>query len=283
MRLLEWYEPRRRRYPWRLDRDPYRVLVSEVMLQQTQAPRVVPAFEAFLASFPDVRALASASRGAVLTGWGSLGYNRRAASLHAAAREIVERHDGRVPADTVELSALPGVGPYTAAAVASIAFGQRVAAIDTNVARVVSRARLGTDAATKAEVAAAAGSWIDRRDPGGWNQAMMDLGRDVCRSRPRCEDCPLRRSCRFRRTGAVPVTKRPRQAPFRGSFREVRGAVMRELRSRGEVTVAAIASASGHDAGRVAAAVQALAAEGLVEPGDSATPGRADGSVRFLT
>jgi A/G-specific adenine glycosylase len=263
--LLAWFEQHRTRYPWRLDRDPYRVLVSEVMLQQTQAPRVVPAYESFLATFPTVQSLAASSRADVLRAWGSLGYNRRAVALHDAARVVVDRHAGEIPREMEELVTLPGIGPYTAAAVASIAFGEIVVAIDTNVARVVSRARLGTDGASKADVAQAAVTWIDREDPGAWNQAVMDLGRDVCRAAPRCEECPLRRSCRFRRTGGVVARSGSRQSPFRGSFRQVRGAVVRELRTRGEATVTELSSVSGHPLDRVESAVRALAADGLVE------------------
>src|SRR5438445_5270827 len=127
--LLAWYEPRRRRYPWRVGPDPYRVLVSEVMLQQTQAERVGPAFERFVGRFPDVHALAAAPKADVLRAWGDLGYNRRAVRLAEAARAVVRDHGGRIPSDPATLRSLPGVGPYTAAAVASIGHGLPVAAI----------------------------------------------------------------------------------------------------------------------------------------------------------
>src|SRR5436309_1877986 len=127
--LLAWYEPRRLAYPWRRRPDPYRVLVSEVMLQQTQAARVAPAFTGFMRRFPTVRALARATRADVVRAWGTLGYNRRAVSLSDAARAIVARHGGRIPSDQDALLVLPGVGPYTAAAVASLAFGVAVPAI----------------------------------------------------------------------------------------------------------------------------------------------------------
>src|SRR5205085_9275089 len=130
-----------------------------------------------------------------------------------------------------ELVALPGIGPYTAAAIASSAFGRPVPAIDVNVARVVARARIGSDDASREQVAEVAARWIDRRDPGAWNQAVMDLGREVCRPVPRCEACPLRAACRFRRAGADPVRRGAGHPPFQGSFRQVRGAVVRTLRS----------------------------------------------------
>src|SRR6058998_1553403 len=138
-RLLQWYEPRRHAYPWRLPGvDPYGVLVSEVMLQQTQAPRVARAFEPFIRRFPSVRELAGGSVADVLRAWSGLGYNRRAVALSRAARAIVSEHGGRVPSDPALLEQLPGIGPYTAAAVASIASGLPAPAIDTNVRRVLS-------------------------------------------------------------------------------------------------------------------------------------------------
>jgi A/G-specific adenine glycosylase len=263
--LRRWYEPRRRAYPWRRDPDPYRVLVSEVMLQQTQATRVALVFDAFVQRFPDVRTLARASRADVLRAWGSLGYNRRAVALHRAAQVIMARFGGRVPADPSELSTLPGVGPYTAAAVASLGYGAAVPAVDVNVGRVIGRVRLGRDGATRADVEAAASRSIDRDDPAAWNQALMDLGREVCRPRPRCDECPLRASCRFRRVAASPAPPARRQPAFEGSFRQVRGAVLRVLRDRGSARVDAIAAESGLPPGRVADAVRALASEGLVE------------------
>jgi A/G-specific adenine glycosylase len=279
--LLEWYRPRRELYPWRRDRDAYRVLVSEVMLQQTQAPRVAAAFETFLKRFPDVAALARAGRAEVLRAWGSLGYNRRAVSLHEAARAVTVRHGGRVPADPEALRDLPGVGPYTAAAVASIAFGVAVPAIDTNVARVVARARLGQDGASTPAVRDAAGTWIDRRDPGSWNQALMDVGRELCRPRPRCDGCPLAPSCRFRRAGAGPARRARRQGRFEGSFRQVRGAVVRTLRTRPDAALGFLAADIGEPLDRVAAAVRALFADGVVHAGPAALAGRPGGRVRL--
>ena len=282
-RILDWYRPRRRRYPWRRRADPYRVLVSEVMLQQTQAARVAPAFERFVAVFPDVAALAAASPGDVLRAWGSLGYNRRAVALRSAARAIVDRHGGVVPSDPASLLELSGVGPYTAAAVASLAFGAAVPAIDTNVARVVSRARLGTDAASRGAVDAAAERWIDRADPAAWNQALMDLGREVCRPKPRCVSCPIAASCRFRASGDAPspASTNGKGSPFHGSFRQVRGAVVRSLRSRPNATLAHLVRELHEPPARVAAAVRALAADGVVHAGPAALAGSERGRVRL--
>jgi A/G-specific adenine glycosylase len=279
--LRDWYGERRDRYPWRRRPDPYRVLVSEVMLQQTQASRVGPAFERFVRAFPDAASLAAASPADVLRAWGSLGYNRRAVALHAAAREIVSRHGGRVPVEVDVLRTLPGVGPYTAAAVASIAGGAVVPAVDTNVARVVRRVRLGTDAATRREVDAAARSWIDRADPAAWNQALMDVGREHCRPQPRCVACPLARGCRFRRAGALPIASSRKQPPFPGSFRQVRGAVVRALRASPSATLAALARDLGEPVPRVAEAVAALSAEGVIRAGSAALAGRPGGRVRL--
>jgi A/G-specific adenine glycosylase len=279
--LLEWYRPRADRYPWRGRPDPYRVLVSEIMLQQTQASRVASAFERFVDVFPNVRVLAAASRADVLRAWGSLGYNRRAVSLHAAARELVARHGGHVPSDPDALRTLPGVGPYTAAAVASIAFGAVVPAIDTNVARVVRRVRFGADGVPPVAVHEAATACIDRSDPGRWNQALMDLGRDVCRPTPRCDRCPLAQGCAFRRAGAAPVRDGRRQSPFHGSFRQVRGSVVRTLRSCRSASLGELAGKLHQSLGLVAEAVRSLSEDGLVAAGPAALAGRPAGRVRL--
>jgi A/G-specific adenine glycosylase len=254
------------------------------MLQQTQAARVAPVFERFVAEFPSVRALADASAADVLRAWGDLGYNRRALNLHRAARAIVRDHGGVVPSDPAVLTTLPGVGPYTAAAVASLGFGAPVAAIDVNVRRVVSRVLLGEDA-DPATVQAAANAWLDRDDPASWNQALMDLGREVCRPVPRCADCPIARSCRFRARApnggpAVGHAAR-RQGRFEGSTRQVRGAVIRTLRTHSPCSLGAIARGTGHSADRVVRAVAALHEEGMVVASPAALQGNPRGSIRL--
>jgi A/G-specific adenine glycosylase len=213
--LLAWYDRVRRPLPWRFTRDPYAILVSEVMLQQTQAARVIPYWHAFLARFPDPQTLAAATAADVLAAWSGLGYNRRALALQAAAR-IVAR-DGW-PRDAAGLRALPGVGTYTAAAVASFAFGEPVAAVDTNVRRV--RERHGGRVTLPRERAADV------------NQALMELGATVCRARrPSCDGCPVRPGCAAAAAGdPAPAPRRRVPAErFEDSDRWLRGRVVAAL------------------------------------------------------
>jgi A/G-specific adenine glycosylase len=283
--LLAWYEPRRRMYPWRRGRlDPYRVLVSEVMLQQTQASRVAPIFERFMARFPSVEALAAASVGDVIQAWSGLGYNRRAVAMSRAARAVVAEHGGRVPSDPSELRRLPGVGPYTASAVASIGFGTAMAALDTNVKRVVARARLGREPSEVApkQLAAAATNAVSRTRPGDWNQAVMDLGRTLCRPVPRCTECPLRRGCRSRkRLGGHPTGRAShREAdrvsePFEGSSRQLRGRIVEALR-RGPMPVEELASRLRQPPHAVRSAIDRLALDGVLAPERDGVAGLAE-------
>jgi A/G-specific adenine glycosylase len=275
--LRAWFAPRRGAYPWRETRDPYAIWVSEVMLQQTQASRVVDAYEDFLARFPTVRALAAAPRRDVVRAWDGLGYNRRAVWLSEGARAIVSEHAGRVPRDPQTLRTLPGVGAYTAAALSSMAFGEPVAVVDTNVRRVVARVHLGVDGrrAETRTVWELAQSWLDRDDPVTWNQALMDLGREVCRPRPRCDMCPLARVCAFRTSGAVAMRGPASKDAFEGSSRQLRGAIVRVLRSSEALSPLRLAAETGFDARRVEAAVDGLAADGLVE--------RSAGRIRLAT
>src|SRR3954447_26624452 len=211
--VLGWYARSRRDLPWRRTTDPYAVLVSEVMLQQTQVARVVPRYVEWLLRWPDVAALAAASRGEVLAAWVGLGYNRRAVALHEAARVVAS--DGW-PAD---LRSLPGVGPYTAAAVASFCFGAEVAAVDTNVRRVASRLGHGSPEALLAPGRAAE-----------WNQAAMELGATVCTARaPRCEICPVAGWCGSAGRPMVRVRAARRAERFEDSNRWVRGRVVAAL------------------------------------------------------
>jgi len=274
--LREWYRTRKRAYPWRGVRDPYLVLVSEVMLQQTQASRVIAAFRSFVSRFPTVEALEAAPRADVLREWGSLGYPRRAVALHEASRAIVREHDGVVPRDPSVLERLPGIGPYTAAAVASLAFGAAVPALDVNVRRVVGRVVLGRDDARADAVREAAERWIDRASPAEWNQALMDVGREHCRPRPRCEGCPLARACRFRAQGAQPGPPLRRQSRYEGSMRQLRGSILRVLRERERATLTALAHSSRRSREEVRVAVQGLHEEGMV----SATPAALAGAPR---
>ena len=198
--LLRWYDRSRRELPWRGISDPYRTWISEVMLQQTRVPVVLSYYQRFLRRFPDVRSLARAQESAVLAAWSGLGYYRRARMLHRAAREIVRDRDGRLPQSALEWRELPGVGRYTAAAIASIALGEAVAVVDGNVERVLERvlamARTAVSHKTHWELAEAL---LSRERPGDFNQAMMELGAIVCLpGEPRCGQCPVARWCSFR-------------------------------------------------------------------------------------
>ena len=198
-RLLAWYGRHKRDLPWRRTSNPYRVLVSEVMLQQTPVERVVPKYGEFIRAYPSLRALAAAAPRDVRRMWYPLGYNARPARLHVVARETVARYGGRLPRDPEALDRLPGIGRYTASAVASIAFGARLPALDTNVRRVLTRVFHGARAVADKRLWALAGSLVPARRPGDFNQALMDLGALVCTAgSPRCSVCPVRRLCRAR-------------------------------------------------------------------------------------
>ena len=199
-RLLAWYARHRRRLPWRGARDPYAVLVSETMLQQTQVARVLEFYPRFLARYPTLEDLAAASADAVRESWEGLGYYARARNLHAAAREVMRRLSGQLPRRPEELRALPGIGRYTAGAVASLAYGADVPAVDTNAARVLARvfALRGRKKSARRErrVWALAAALVPRGRAADWNQALMDLGATYCTARrPRCHDCPVCRRC----------------------------------------------------------------------------------------
>jgi A/G-specific adenine glycosylase len=252
------------------------------MLQQTQASRVVPVFRSFLARFPTVHSLGGARLRDVVTAWQGLGYNRRAVALWEAAGTIVRDHGGNVPDDPVEMERLAGVGPYTAAAVSSVAFGSSIAAVDTNARRIVARFFLGAepDGVSPREIRALADAWLDHRDPGGWNQAVMDLGRERCRPRPRCGACPLRALCRFAAEGREPEPVRRGRPTFEGSFRQLRGAVVRTLVDRERASLAELSRDTGVPLQRVDEAVSALAADGLLVAGPAARAGRPRGRVR---
>jgi A/G-specific adenine glycosylase len=206
--LLGWYARRRRALPWRGIRDPYRIWISEVMLQQTRIATATPYYHAFLERFPTLAALARAREADVLAAWSGLGYYRRARSLHAAARQVVREHGGRVPDEPAAFARLPGVGRYTAGAVLSIAFDRPLPALDGNAARVLSRLEAlpasVRDPAGARRLWELAAKWVPTRRPGDWNQALMELGATVCTPRvPRCTACPVRRSCRALALGRV--------------------------------------------------------------------------------
>jgi len=211
--LLAHYDRTRRDLPWRGERDPYRVWVSEVMLQQTRVETVIPYYRRWLERFPDVAALAGAGVDDVLLAWQGLGYYRRARALHSGARMVQEHHGGTLPSEYEALRALPGVGDYTAGAVASMAFGARVGAADGNVRRVLSR--LHDEAALPLRrLRSLTDAWVDPQRPGDWNQAVMELGATICTPRsPACESCPLSPWCRARAAGTQ--EERPRRSRAR--------------------------------------------------------------------
>ncbi|MDD9811427.1 MAG: A/G-specific adenine glycosylase [Gammaproteobacteria bacterium] len=215
-RLLKWYDAHGRKdLPWQRAREPYRVWVAEVMLQQTQVGAVIPYYRRFMRQFPDLGALAAADLDAVLRHWAGLGYYARARNLHAAARQIVARHGGEFPARFEDIAALPGIGRSTAGAVAAFAFGKRRAILDGNVKRVLSRyAALGGRpgaAKTQAQLWQVAEQQLPKSRVADYNQALMDLGATVCaRAKPKCDACPLAADCRAHRSGdpaAYPARK----------------------------------------------------------------------------
>jgi A/G-specific adenine glycosylase len=196
--LLRWYAAHRRPLPWRQGRDPYRIWISEIMLQQTRVGAVLEHYAEFLRRFPDLNSLAAAGAHNVLAAWSGLGYYRRARALHRAARIIVRDHGGNLPGNADALQSLPGIGRYTASAIASIAFHEPCAVVDGNVERVLRRL-LGWRKQPLSRIWNAAQQLLSRRSPGNFNQAMMELGALVCLPvSPRCEACPVRRLCATR-------------------------------------------------------------------------------------
>ena len=254
--LLEWYDEFHRPLPWRSTTDPYAVLVSEVMAQQTQVSRVVPFYRRFMDRFPTIADLAAAPLAEVLAAWSGLGYNRRARHLHEAAKRIDAEGWPRTPAG---LETLPGIGPYTASAVACFAFGEPIAAVDTNARRVVSRWR-GEPLDGRA-LAEAAGEELDPERPADWNQGVMDLGATLCTPRtPRCPECPVAEWC----ADPAIYTPPPKQAPFNGSLREARGAVLKVLVG-GSASLGDLADTTGIDEARIDDALAALHREGMIQ------------------
>ncbi|HIA38920.1 MAG TPA: A/G-specific adenine glycosylase [Planctomycetes bacterium] len=211
-KLLTWFEQQRRDLPWRGERNPYAVWVSEIMLQQTQVETVIPFFERWMSRFPDVTALAQASESEVLQHWSGLGYYRRARYLHQAAKYFVDTHHAQLPRTQSEWLNAPGVGAYTSAAIASIAFGERVAVVDGNVKRVVARLQRLKFVMNDRALHVAAEQWSQQQiesascAAGDWNEALMELGATVCRPRlPLCEVCPINESCQVHQEGDEPT------------------------------------------------------------------------------
>jgi A/G-specific adenine glycosylase len=279
--LLAWFAANHRDLPWRRTRDPYRILVSEVMLQQTQVDRVIPYFERWLEQFPTVEALANAPTADVITAWSGLGYNRRAVYLQKTARAVVDEHGGVFPCTREELLDLPGVGPYTAGAITAFAFEQDVAFLDTNIRRVVHRLGFGSDVparqATEREILVAAERLVPEGAGWIWNQALIEFGALQCtQRRPACVICPLQRVCAAfpaiqSDIAELPVGVRLKnQANFSGSNRQFRGRVVEELRRSSKSTLAELGPKVKHDFAAqdlpwLYGVVSGLARDGLVQ------------------
>jgi A/G-specific adenine glycosylase len=268
--VLRWYADHARDLPWRVPgASPWSVLVSEIMLQQTPVARVLPAHAAWLARWPAAPSLAAAAPADAVRQWGRLGYPRRALRLHATARILTDDHGGQVPASVPALLELPGVGSYTAAAVASFAYGQRHAVLDTNVRRVLARLMRGEHtpprSASAAEVKLAEALLpASPRRAARWSVAIMELGALVCTAtRPDCEQCPVTRQCAWRRAGRPPGPARPAAQRYAGSDRECRGRMLALLREAAGPVPAARLEAAWPDPAQQARALSALVADGL--------------------
>jgi len=274
-RILDWYARQARDLPWREPgTSPWGVLVSEVMLQQTPVVRVEPVWRQWMSEWPSPAALAASAPGDAVRAWGQLGYPRRALRLHAAATAIVEQYGGRVPDRHDALLALPGVGSYTAAAVACFAFGLREAVVDTNVRRVLARLVTGSEQAapslTRAETFLATSLLPpDAETTRSWNVAVMELGALVCSARsPRCPDCPVQDLCAWQEAGR-PAYEGPvgRTQAWHGTDRQARGRLLAVLRdATGPVTAAQLAGAWPDDPAQRERCLGSLVTDGLVEP-----------------
>jgi A/G-specific adenine glycosylase len=284
--LLAWYRVHGRTHlPWRTTRDPYRIVVSEFMLQQTQVDRVIPLYEAFLAAFPDLDALARAEQSDVLRMWRGLGYNSRAVRLHALAQTVVREFGGTFPRETEALRALPGIGPYTAAALRAFAFELDDIALDTNIRRIVHRTELGLEyppLASERELDALARANLPAWRAHDWNSAMMDVGATICTARaPKCLICPLREACAAAPVDAADLAARAQRAskrspqeklPFERTTRFLRGRIVDRLRDlpAGDVLaldalIAALADVVPPDRlAEIPAVTQALERDGIL-------------------
>jgi A/G-specific adenine glycosylase len=281
--VLDWYTAHRRDLAFRRTADPWAVLVSEVIAQQTQAARAAAAWTRFIAQFPSPASLAAASPATAIRAWRGLGYNRRALALRRAALAIVEQHGSRVPDSLDALLALPGIGPYTARAVLAIAFNQPVAALDVNVRRVLGRLFGDSDLRLQ-ELQVAADAFVPAGRAASWTHALMDIGAVYCRPRdPRCEACPLAAWCADKASRDRPVSRErtasraardwrslgARRAPsprFETTSRWLRGRILDRLRDAPDgAWLTFDAGIGSHDAAAVQAAVAALAMEGMIE------------------
>lgn len=273
--VIAWYTQHARDLPWRAaDRTPWGVLVSEIMLQQTPVSRVEPVWGAWMRRWPEPPRLAVEEPGEVIRAWERLGYPRRALRLHATARKIVERHGGQVPSSYDDLVSLPGVGDYTAAAVASFAFGRPHPVLDTNVRRVLARAVTGTQYAPTATSAGerrlAQKLLPDDGTAATWSVAIMELGALVCTARaPACDVCPIAAECMWRLAGSPPHDGPPRRAQaWEGTDRQARGRLMAVLRDADHPVPKVTLDAAWPAATQRERALDGLVSDGLVEPLD---------------
>ncbi len=292
--LISWFVEHGRDLPWRYTREPYHVLVSEVMLQQIQVVRAVPFYLAFLERFPTVEALAEAPIAEAIKAWGNLGCYKRVVNLHRTARIIVEEHDGEVPSDPEVLATLPGIGPYTAGAVACFAFGSDVSFVDTNMRRLLHRLFFGPEVpdpkVKERDLLNLASALVPQGQGWEWNQALMELGALRCTARrPLCESCPVAGSCRARESiqEVLSATPRPPKKPgyrYEGSNRYYRGRALARLREAPEsgVTLRDLGAAlrdgfTDGDLPWIEGVARSLEKDSLaVLDGDRRTPGPAD-------
>jgi A/G-specific adenine glycosylase len=259
----------KRDLPWIGHRDPWAVLVSEFMLQQTQVSRVIGPWTEFLKSFPTPTACAQAPLSQVMRLWAGLGYHRRAKALHDAAQMIRNEFGGVLPSDVEQLRRLPGVGEYTANAVASFSFARPVAVLDTNVGRILARA-LANRALDKREANAMANQLLGRSASAAFNQSMLDLGAQYCRAVPRCQSCPVARACRWNLEGGVDPAPHSAavsraQSRFVGSDRQLRGRVLKHLRSGGLSKQTLFRQLEGADVDKCEVVLHGLVVDGLVQ------------------
>jgi A/G-specific adenine glycosylase len=270
--VRRWYDANARDLPWRrADATPWGVLVSEVMLQQTPVARVTPAWEEWLARWPTPAALTAAAPGEAVRQWGRLGYPRRALRLHEAATAMVERHDGRVPPSYDDLIALPGIGSYTAAAVAVFGFGARHAVLDTNVRRVLARVFGGTSDATTASPTRtereAALAIVPLDEPARHSVAVMELGALVCTARsPQCGACPISDRCAWLAAGRPEGASARRPQTYAGTDRQVRGRLLAVLRESVDLIPKAALDVVWDDTPQRERSLAGLVEDGLVEP-----------------
>ncbi len=291
-RLLAWFAAHGRDLPWRHTRDPYQILVAEMMLQQTGVERVLPKWRAWLAAFPTLEALAAAPRGDVIRLWAGLGYNSRAVRLQEIARQAIEQYGGRLPGTVEALRDLKGIGPYTAGAVLCFAYERDVTFVDTNVRRVLTRVFAGAEGAhiplADGEVRDLAARALPRGHAWAWHQALMDLGATICvDGKPTCLVCPLQEPCRaafqagrVAREGRAGYKAPRKEGPWQGSTRYYRGRIVDTLRALApgeriplaELIVQVKPEATPDDTARLRELVTRLAADGLAAMHEAHTP-----------